>query len=428
MHDAERPEGAAVIVMKFGGTSVGDADAIRRVAGIVESARDQRPVVVVSAIAGATRELLAIGDAALRGGATAARGLLDGLDARHQRILDRLDISSSLRLVVEEQVARSLRELESLIDRIVRRGRCPAEMQDALLVHGELLSSRLVFAATREIGLPTCWVDAKTVMRTDDRFRNALPDRDVLVRTAEPALREPSAAGQIPVTQGFIGATRDGRPTTLGFEASDYSAALFGEALAAREVQIWTDVPGMLTTGHPGIRGVQRIRRLSFEEAAVMSSFGAKVLHPRTVEPLVTSAIPLRILSSHEPGGDGTLITAEGDGTRGIVKCLAVLHDLAEGSFADDPVSLPQDGARGSLVSLVGRDVGDPDDVLARVTAACETNGLARVVPARTPHAVSALVEPAGVGSLVEALHAAFFGAGLDARIFAPLEPVEAAR
>ncbi|MGD8328542.1 MAG: aspartate kinase [Acidobacteriota bacterium] len=414
--------------MKFGGTSVGDADAIRRVAGIIDGARGQRCVVVVSAIAGATRELLAIGEAAVQGGAAAARGLLDGLDARHQRILERLDISSPLRADVDQWLARSMRALGSQIDRIERRGQCSAEMQDAMLVHGELLSSRLVFAATREIGLPSRWVDATKVMVTDDRFRAARPDRNALARAVESALRAPSSAGEIPITQGFIGATGDGRPTTLGFEASDYSASLFGEALSAHEVQIWTDVPGMLTTGHPGIEGVHRIRRLSFEEAAVMSSFGAKVLHPRTVEPLVTHGIPLRIRDSRNAAGEGTLITIDGDGTRGIVKCLAVQHDANVGALRSTMVRHADDRAGGSLVSLVGRDVGDCDDVRERAAAVVEASGFARIVPTRTPHAISLLVDPAAVAGLVQALHAAFFGARLDAEIFAPMEPVESAR
>lgn len=417
-----------VIVMKFGGTSVGDADAIRRVAGIIEAAAEQRPVVVVSAIAGATRELLAIGEAAVQGGAAAARGLLDGLDARHQRILERLDISSSLRAEAERRLARSIGEVGSHIDSIERSGLCSAEMQDALLVHGELQSSWLVFAAMREIGLPACWVDATDVMLTDRRFRAALPDREALARAVEPSLRAPSTAGKIPITQGFIGATDDGRPTTLGFEASDYSASLFGAALSAREVQIWTDVPGMLTTGYPGIQGVRRIRRLSFEEAAAMSSLGAKVLHPRTVEPLVTNGIPLRIRDSHNATGDGTLITLAGDGTRGIVKCLAVQHDVGVDALDSTPVGHADDRARGSLVSLVGRDVGARDDVRERAAAAADASGLARIVPAATPHAVSLLVDPTGVSGLVQALHDAFFKADLDPQVFAPLEAVEPAR
>jgi len=464
--------------MKFGGTSVQDADAIRRVAGIIEAAREQRPVVVVSAVAGATRDLLAIGETALHEGPAAAKVLLDKLDARHREIIEELGLAGSVRSQVEQRLARTLDELTACIDGIALLRQYTAQTQDQLLVHGELLSSQLVFAATRQAGLPTRWVDAMEIMRTDDHFRAARPDRAALPGLVEPALRRPVSEEEIPITQGFIGATADGHPTTLGFEASDYSASLFAEALSGREVQIWTDVPGMLTTGHPGVAGVHCIRRLSFDEAAAMSFFGAKVLHPRTVEPLVAGSIPLRIRDSRAPQGDGTLIVPEGDGVRGIVKCLAVKAELSSASLRTLPgvpagralrrlaatldrldatpdlltgsgdrwtvacgdeaamnamisacsaVLQPEEQARATLVSLIGLDVGSSRETLCRAVEAAQEAGLGRVVPGVSRHALSLLVEPARVDDLAQALHGAFFGSGLDPQVFVPLEAMEVA-
>jgi aspartate kinase len=314
--------------MKFGGTSVQDAGRIRAAVSIVERHREQQPVVVVSAIGGATRELLSLAATALEQGWQAACALLAPLENRHRGILADLGLDAAAKREVGDTITKYAEEIEEFLKGIALLKQLTPQTQDTILAYGERFSTLLFVAAARSAGLDVESVDAATVMITDARFREARPDRAELATRSAAVIGPIVSAGRVPVTQGFIGATRNGMPTTMGFEASDYSASLLGAALGAGEIQIWTDVVGMLTTGHPAASDVKCVRELSFGEAAELSLFGAKVLHPQTVEPAIDSNIPVRIMHAANPDAPGTTIIAEPTPTGVPVKSIAVKEQV----------------------------------------------------------------------------------------------------
>ena len=300
----ERP-----LVMKFGGTSVADDAAIRRlIAHVVEArARGDRPVVVVSALAGVTNELLRAASVAADGDA-AADAILDALRRRH------LDVTSQVASSLGDEVARGIGEqfdeLQAVIRAVVaRRDASPAAL-DAVAAAGELLSSRIVHAALSAAGVPAVWADPRRLVITDEDHTQAAPLFDEIAVAVPRELDAALAARTVPVTAGYVGATRDGVTTTLGRGGSDYSAAIIGAALNAREIQIWTDVDGMLTADPRVVASPHVVPVLSFGEASELAYFGAKVLHPSTILPAVGRDIPVRILNSRRPGASGTLIAS----------------------------------------------------------------------------------------------------------------------
>ncbi len=200
--------------------------------------------------------------------------------------------------------------------------------EDAIISHGERFSTLLFSAAAGNAGLDVVRVDATKVIITDARYRMARPDRTEILARVPATLRPLIEANRIPVIEGFIGATHKGTPTTMGFEASDYTASLLGAALDASEIQIWTDVQGILTTGSPGIENVLSIAELSFDEAAELSFFGAKVLHPRTIDPAADRNIPVRILHSRHPEDAGTTIFGTPEDLGSTVKSIVLKEDV----------------------------------------------------------------------------------------------------
>jgi aspartate kinase len=300
-----------MLVMKFGGTSVKDPDAIRRLTRIVDRARKARGVVVVvSALAKVTDALIAISSHASTGDTTAIAAEIDRLRVRH---LDTAAMVTdpSRRTALLATIEADIAELTTLTHalRVVRD--VSPRLQDAIAAIGELLSSRIVAAALEDAGLPATWVDARRVLITD-ADTPAAPLMDETRTRCRDLLLSIVANGRIPVLGGFIGATIAGVTTTLGRGGSDYSASVFGVGVDADEIQIWTDVDGMLTADPRVIANPRSVPRLSFNEASELAYFGAKVLHPSTIIPAVAEAIPVRILNSHRPEVPGTLITAEG--------------------------------------------------------------------------------------------------------------------
>jgi aspartate kinase len=295
-----------VIVAKFGGTSVEDARAIARLIDIVRSRTSEQPVVVVSALARVTDTLLGL---ARRAGMAEESELQSGVSAlleRHREVArDLPDAATAL-----EAISSDAEALQRELGCIRRRMATPAET-DAIAARGELWSSHLVAAAMKGAGLPSAWVDIRPVIVTDDRFTRATPYVQVLNTKARECLRPLLAAGSIPVTQGFIGATAKGITTTLGRGGSDFTAALLGAALNAERVEIWTDVNGLMTADPRIVRTARTLRRASYEEAAELATFGARVLHPATALPLVRAGIPIVVLNSREPALPGTTIEAE---------------------------------------------------------------------------------------------------------------------
>jgi aspartate kinase len=292
-----------MIVAKFGGTSVADAAAIERLAGIVGRRAADRPVVVVSALARVTDALLALAPLVHGGDAVALDAALAALLERHAATALAVPGTATVLPAIEQDLAALGHELRAALGRMLR----PAEL-DAVAGRGELWSSRLITAALEGGGIPATWVDIRPLMLTDDRYGRATPQMQALTVRARECLRPLVEAGRIPVTQGFIGATAEGTPTTLGRGGSDYTAALLGAALGARRVEIWTDVNGLMTADPRIVPSARTLRAASYEEAAELATFGAKVLHPATAQPLVRAGIPIVVLNSTCPDDPGTII------------------------------------------------------------------------------------------------------------------------
>jgi aspartate kinase len=300
------------VVMKFGGSSVVDATAIRRVIRIVTAERERGsvPVVVVSALGGVTDRLLGLADFARKGQTAEVETALAQLLERHLSEAGPLGADRhdpGLVPALEGQFA----HLRSLFQAVEDTRAADLRVLDAIAASGELLSSRLVAAAMAAAGLPAAWVDARDVVLTDDRHSCAAPRVEDIETASQATLGPLVAAGTIAVLGGFIGRAPDGSTTTLGRGGSDYSAALVGAGIGAAEIQIWTDVDGMLTADPRIVNDVDVVPHLSFAEAAELAYFGAKVLHPSTIFPAVSRNIPVRILNSHRPDAPGTLITAD---------------------------------------------------------------------------------------------------------------------
>jgi aspartate kinase len=292
-----------MIVAKFGGTSVADAAAIGRLAGIVGRRAADRPVVVVSALAKVTDALLDLGPLVHTGDAAAVDAVLAALLERHAATAQAVPGGATVMPAIEHDLAALGQELHAALGRRLR----PAEL-DAVAGRGELWSSRLVAAALEGGGIAATWVDIRPLMLTDDRYGRATPQMQALTTRARECLRPLVEAGRTPVTQGFIGATAEGTPTTLGRGGSDYTAALLGAALGARRVEIWTDVNGLMTADPRIVPSARTLRAASYEEAAELATFGAKVLHPATALPLVRAGIPIVVLNSTCPDDPGTII------------------------------------------------------------------------------------------------------------------------
>lgn len=302
-----------MLVMKFGGTSVADADAIAHAAALVEEAPDPHRLVVVSALAGVTDRLFDAARLAGCGAREAALGLLDEIHARHQeaaRVAGEPAAIDALRREIRGLVD----ELRALLGALAVLREVSQRSLDAVVASGELVSSRLMAAALAAHGVPAHYVDPRAILVTDDRHGRAEPrlpeTRAALAERVGPLIEGPGPC--VVVTGGYVGATVDGIATTLGRGGSDYSAAVFGACLGAREIQIWTDVDGLLTADPRLVPEAQPIACVSPDEAAELAYFGAKVLHPRTIAPAVAAGIPVRILNTRRPEAPGTLVAPGG--------------------------------------------------------------------------------------------------------------------
>ncbi|MDQ6635227.1 MAG: aspartate kinase, partial [Gemmatimonadota bacterium] len=297
-----------MIVCKFGGTSVGDADAIARTASIIRGRLDRQPVVVVSALGGTTNLLLRVAEQAAKGQLIGAIRAVEDSRDRHLKQAEALLGSDADDVCTE--LSAMFDELAALAEALKTLGDVTPRSLDTIAALGEMLSSVLVAASFRQLGLNAEHVDARNVMITDTNFTKAEPQTDAIGEAAQRVVMPILRAGRIPVMGGFIGSAQGtGITTTLGRGGSDYSASLIGAALQADAIEIWTDVDGMLTADPRVVDGAQLIERIGFEEASELASFGAKVLHPNTIAPAVMRGIPVWVLNSKRPEGTGTLIT-----------------------------------------------------------------------------------------------------------------------
>jgi aspartate kinase len=310
-----------MIVMKFGGTSVESAAAITRVAGIVRAREARHPVVVVSAMGKTTNKLLEIANAAIAGKREEYIRLLHDLRDYHSREA-RLIVPLADRADLDRFLDEHFQELTELVKGLAVLGELTPRSIDAISSYGERLSSYIVTLGFRNAGMAAEHVDSRDVVITDKRHTQAAPNfPETYARLAETI--PPLAAQSVVVMGGFIASTAEGVTTTLGRGGSDYTAAIVGAGIDAEEIQIWTDVDGMLTADPTILPGGHRVKTISFAEAAELAYFGAKVLHPATVVPAIEKNIPVLILNSRRPEVPGTRITSESVHCDNAVKSIA---------------------------------------------------------------------------------------------------------
>ncbi|MBN2317553.1 MAG: lysine-sensitive aspartokinase 3 [Acidobacteria bacterium] len=311
-----------MIVCKFGGTSVQDADAMMRLAKIIGAQRDAQPVVVSSAMGKTTNKLLELARTASEGRQQEALDLLASLQDNHLKEARKLGIAVSEDWVAEK-IDTYFKEMLDLVHGLSALGELTPRVTDAMASYGERLSTAILTQVLENQGIPSQLMDARQCVITDDNFVNANPLADeteaAIVKHLRPVLEE----GKVPVFQGFIGSNREGITTTIGRGGSDHSASLVGAALEADEIQIWTDVDGIMTTDPRMVPEAHRVKEISFNEAAELAYFGARVLHPATILPAVRKKIPVRVLNSSKPDQEGTIITNETQPCGNPVKAIA---------------------------------------------------------------------------------------------------------
>ncbi len=309
-----------MIVMKFGGTSVESHEAISRITNIVQRFQSRNPIVVVSAMGKTTNKLLVTAQEAAAGRREQALALVDELRSYH--LAHGLAVAGPYAAELDRYVRAHFDWLDELVKGLSVVGELSPRSMDAIASVGERLSSLIVSFAFRAAGLPSQHVDSRRVILTDDRFTQAQPLLEQTFALLAENVR-PIAQDAVVVMGGFIGSTADGHTTTLGRGGSDYSASLVGAGVEADEIQIWTDVDGMLTADPRILPGGRRIKSISFAEAAELAYFGAKVLHPATVLPAIEKNIPVVILNSRRPEVEGTRITSEAVPCRNAVKSIS---------------------------------------------------------------------------------------------------------
>ena len=297
-----------MLVMKFGGTSVANFEAITRTIFIIGGKLDKKPVVVVSALSKVTDLLYRISDAAASRNEAETRELLAQLRKRHTDLAGELLAQSILKDEAVAKVNEICDNLDSIAMAVCSLGELSDRNKAIIISNGEYLSSTIIAYAMNSKGIRTKWVDARSIMVTNNSYLKAEPDMTAIMERVPGVIADAYDGVDAVITQGFIGVTKDGEPTVLGRGGSDYSASLIGMALDAERIEIWTDVDGVRTADPRKVQNTKYLEKISFEEAAEMAHFGAKVLHPLTIEPAVRKSIPIYVLNSMNPSGKGTAI------------------------------------------------------------------------------------------------------------------------
>lgn len=297
-----------MLVMKFGGTSVANFEAITRTIFIIGGKLDQKPVVVVSALSKVTDLLYRISDAAASRNEVETRELLAQLRKRHTDLAGELLAQSVLKDEAVAKVNEICDGLDSIAMAVCSLGELSDRNKAIIISNGEYLSSTIIAHAMNSKGIRTKWVDARGMMVTNNSYLKAEPDISAIMERVPGVIADAYEGMDAVITQGFVGVTEDGEPTVLGRGGSDYSASLIGMAIDAERIEIWTDVDGVRTADPRKVQNTKYLEKISFEEAAEMAHFGAKVLHPLTIEPAVRKSIPIYVLNSMNPSGKGTAI------------------------------------------------------------------------------------------------------------------------
>ncbi len=317
-------------VMKFGGTSVGDAACIARTGQIItKAAGESAIVVVVSAMGGVTNRLIEAATQAEAGNREKSADILSGLRSQHDSALEALIRRPEQRAVISEGLAEILAEGQRLCDGTALLRELTPRTLDSISSIGERLSAPLFAACLADLGVRSVPVEATELIVTDTYHSRAEPFMDLTRERSVARLRPLLERGIVPVVTGFIGATQGGVLTTLGRGGSDYSATILGAVLGADEIIVWTDVDGVLTADPRLVPGARTIPEISYREAAELAYFGAKVLHPKTLRAVMDSGIPVWIRNSFAPERPGTKITPEGRSIGGGVKALTAISDVA---------------------------------------------------------------------------------------------------
>ncbi len=378
-----------VIVMKFGGTSVGSVAALDKVIQIVKDGRQKeyKLVVVVSAMSGVTDLLLNAAHQAETGDEEAAHAARAVIAKKHSDVLAHFLGQTPAREATLTKISALLDEFEALCHGIRVLGELTPRALDVIGGLGERMSAPQVAAILHHAGISAQDVSATELIVTDNRFGAAVPLIDETAQKTEAGLRPLLQAGQVPVVTGFIGATEDGIPTTLGRGGSDYSGTILGRALNADEVWIWTDVNGVMTTDPRIVPEAHPIAHLSYAEIGELSYFGAKVLHSQAIRPARRANIPVRILNTFQPDHPGTLITAEAKESHKTVKAVAAIKGMSLISV-EGPGMVGIFGMAGRTFNAVART----DTNVLMISQASSEQAICFVVPtADTPKVIKAL-------------------------------------
>src|SRR5271166_4161325 len=317
----------SLLVMKFGGTSVEDPAAIRRTAAIVAGrvAQGKQPIVVVSAMAKVTDQLLRAAAIAAEGDRTGALAISSRLRTRHRDTAAAL-LTDSAALI--DRIDHKFDSLDEILRGLAAINELTPRVTDLIVSFGELFSSRIVAAAFRELAINAVHIDARQIIITDSQYQKAIPQDMHIEERAAKKLLPLIGQNQVPVMGGFIASNEDGLTTTLGRGGSDFTAALVGGALRAEAIEIWTDVDGIMSADPRVCPDALRVKVISFEEAAELAYFGAKVLHPATILPAVKKNIPVLVLNSRNPENEGTRIISLAPHCRSPFKSIAVKRRL----------------------------------------------------------------------------------------------------
>ena len=352
-------EQGKTLVMKFGGTSVGSVEAIEQVRGIVAAARQDWPrlVVVASAFSGITNGLLKSAQSAARGDMAPFEETVRALHERHEDVVAAMVSDPTQNAQIRQEIEELIGSFSNLAQAIGALGEATPRALDTVSSLGERISVRVIAAALRDSGLPAQAVDATRLVVTDDNFQGAVPDLAATEIQTRAVLGPLLAQGHIPVVTGFIGATPSGLVTTLGRGGSDYSGALLGAALPADEVWIWTDVDGVMTADPRIVPEARTLPELSYREVSELAYYGAKVLHPKSIRPVIEAGITLRVRNTFNPAHPGTLLTGGKGKVNGTtIKAVTAFRGM-------------------KLVTVEGRGMLGVPGVAARIFSAVATTG-----------------------------------------------------
>lgn len=345
-----------MLVMKFGGTSVGSAERMEQIIALTSDAKRIKtaPVVVLSAMSGVTNMLIDGANTALKRDLKGALDKVDAIRAKHLEAIEKLFSDKTTRERLLTEIDTRLDELRVLYKGVSYIGELSKRSLDTISGIGELLSSRIVAELAAARGVKSVWLDARDFVVTDDEFGRATPLWDKVDELCNRLLLPVLKEGRTIFTQGFIGSTTDGVSTTLGRGGSDYSASIIGAAIGAEEIQIWTDVDGMLSADPRVVPDARLLKEVSFQEASELAYFGAKVLHPLTIKPAVERSIPVRILNTFNPDNTGTLITARANGGDDAIRAVAAKKHITA-IFLSSPRMLMTHGFLAQVFAVFDR-------------------------------------------------------------------------